>query len=718
MGTHLNPQYAEVLIVDDRPENLLALEASLESRDYTVVKANSGYEALRYLLHFEPALILMDVQMPGLDGFETVALLKKSERTRSIPIIFLTAINIDEKYARRGYQYGAVDYIYKPFDSDILRSKVSVFVDLHKKSRQLIEVQKLLAEGERTARAHEIAQLEVMSLKRERAEQKKYRELVDGIQHGFVWSIDALTMQPIFISKSAESILGYPLTSLLNEGNFLEKHLTPEDRESFSKTIRNLKKTDHDSGMEHRFVRSDGKTTWLHTGVQLTDNGDGTRDEIRGLSVDITELKQANQMVENAHLRAELLSEASRILSDTVDSGPNFKLLAEGLVPKFANLVYIELHPEFDPVETVEASAAVEPEHSRLRQLRNALELGRSMVKENSEFPAEYPRSIPLIAGFENLLAEPIYIRGNCRGSVCISFKDSTTEYSDEDSLMVKDLARRIAVAADNAHLYRKAQDAIRSRDEFLSIASHELKTPLTPLKLQTQSLLRAVKSGKITSLGPERMERMLETSDRQIDRLTRLIEELLDISRITSGKLELAPTHFDLVALIRETMDRFSDQMSHSGSKIELDLPESLLVHWDSFRIEQVLVNLLTNAIKYGDGKPIEIHGAEKDGYVDLLFRDHGIGIAAEDHARIFARFERAVSSSHFGGLGLGLYIVSQIVDSHSGKITVDSEVGLGSTFRVRIAADPIPLRDSSKSGSHRAGSPHSPTSTLEVFP
>jgi signal transduction histidine kinase len=243
-----------------------------------------------------------------------------------------------------------------------------------------------------------------------------------------------------------------------------------------------------------------------------------------------------------------------------------------------------------------------------------------------------------------------------------------------------------VSAAVDNWRLYQEAQLAVRVRDEFLSIASHELKTPLTPLKIQTQQLLRLMIKSPLDRLEPERVERMLRTSNRQIERLSKLIDDLLDISRINTGRLQLNPEDFDLMDILQDVKQRFSSQLVSAGCELAIEGPERLPVHLDLFRIEQVIVNLLTNAMKYGPGKPIEVVVRKEAKGFSLSVKDTGIGIAAEDLKRIFLRFERAVSSTHFGGLGLGLYIVTQILEAHGGSISVSSELSQGSTFRVNL--------------------------------
>jgi signal transduction histidine kinase len=240
-------------------------------------------------------------------------------------------------------------------------------------------------------------------------------------------------------------------------------------------------------------------------------------------------------------------------------------------------------------------------------------------------------------------------------------------------------------VAIENSRLYREAQEAVRARDEFLSIASHELKTPLTTLQLQIQGLARKLKSsGDQPAL--QGLVARVATSERQVERLTALINNLLDISRITAGRLDLDLEPVDLAAVAREAAARFREDLARAGCVLELRADGECVGQWDRLRLEQVVTNLLSNAAKYGAGRPIEIEVDGGDATARFSIRDHGIGIPAEHQARIFERFERAVSDRHYGGLGLGLWIVRQIVDAFGGTIQVESQAGAGSTFTVLL--------------------------------
>jgi len=224
---------------------------------------------------------------------------------------------------------------------------------------------------------------------------------------------------------------------------------------------------------------------------------------------------------------------------------------------------------------------------------------------------------------------------------------------------------------------------AVQTRDEFLSIASHELKTPLTSLKLQTQLAKLILSSPQnISNFSTEKMCQMVEKMERSINRISRFVDDILDISRITTGKLTLLREKIDLSLVVRDVVDRLSPLFLKSGNSIFLDTPSGTLGHWDPVRLEQVITNLLTNASRYGKQKPIYIKVKKIDNYAELRIKDEGYGIDKTDHERIFQRFERGSSHNEANGLGLGLYIVKEIINMHGGVIRVDSEPGKGAEF------------------------------------
>jgi PAS domain S-box-containing protein len=250
----------------------------------------------------------------------------------------------------------------------------------------------------------------------------------------------------------------------------------------------------------------------------------------------------------------------------------------------------------------------------------------------------------------------------------------------------VRDVTERKKLEG-KALLWQKARDEVRERDEFLSIASHELRTPVTALQLQLQLLQRAARRS-MEEL-PGLLEDKMDVLERQTRRIALLVNELLDVSRMRLGKLELRYEDVDLAELTREVVSHLRGEIGRAGSRLRLDL-SAAPGRWDRVRLEQVISNLLVNAAKFGEGKPIGV-AVESDGArARLRIADRGIGIAADAQARVFARFERAVPSEHYGGLGIGLYIVRQIVDAHGGEVRVDSTPGAGATFTVELPLEP----------------------------
>lgn len=243
-------------------------------------------------------------------------------------------------------------------------------------------------------------------------------------------------------------------------------------------------------------------------------------------------------------------------------------------------------------------------------------------------------------------------------------------------------------VAEDKEKLLLKEKEHVAARDDFLSIASHELKTPLTSLKLQAQVMMRSISRNDPLALSKEKVTNLVNQIDTQTTRLTRLVDDMLDISRIRTGRLKIIRDSVDLNEVILDVIERIKPQFINAiGETPELELLPNISGEWDRFRIEQVLTNLFTNAIRYGQGKPIKVKTNLEGKCAVISVTDHGIGIAKENTEKIFDRFERAgMSANEVSGLGLGLFITSQIVKAHGGHIKVISELGKGSTFVVKL--------------------------------
>jgi PAS domain S-box-containing protein len=253
---------------------------------------------------------------------------------------------------------------------------------------------------------------------------------------------------------------------------------------------------------------------------------------------------------------------------------------------------------------------------------------------------------------------------------------------------VVVEITERKRAETERERLVGELAEAVKLRDDFLSIASHELRTPLTPLLLQVNILrarMEVVASGRAPR---DWLEGCVERIARQGRRLERLVGQLLDVSRITTGRFTLDLDTVDLSEVVREAHERVTEtgELRRSGSTLDVEAEEHVVGRWDRLRLEQVVENLLSNALKYGAGKPIQISVSRSDSNAVLVVADQGIGVSEEDQKRIFGRFERAVSPRHYGGLGMGLFVVQQVVDAHGGSIEVESTSGQGSRFVVRL--------------------------------
>ncbi len=515
----------DILIADDRPENLLALEAVLSHPDHNVVTATTGAEVLRKVLKHDFAVILLDVRMPAMDGFETARLIADRDASRNIPILFLTAAGTDVASVHRGYASGAVDYLIKPIEPEIVRAKVGIFVDLHRRSRRLLRREEALREAERT-RADGILR------QREAEFEAVFENAAIGMaQVGFDgrWLRVNQKLCEI-LGDSRERVLGTTFQQLLDPDE-LQRH-----RVALQQLLGGRRKS---VTGEVRGTSADGRRLWIRATVSLQRTA-GTPQNFVAVIEDVTD---------------------------------------------------------------------------------------RKVVEE-----------------------------------------------------------RQRSLLEENARLYRQAQEAIAARDEFLSIASHELRTPLTPLLIQMKRLLGVRGRGGLERMTPAEIRTVVEGSSRQVMRISSLIDSLLDVSRITAGRLTLEVEQVDLAEAAREIAVRFADDTVSGGPAIEVRAAGEAVIWCDRLRFEQVLSNLIANAVKYGAGEPIEVVVEPDDESVAVSVRDHGIGIPADRLPRIFDRFERAVTSRAYGGLGLGLFIVRQIVEAHGGTIAVDSEPERGSTFTVRL--------------------------------
>jgi PAS domain S-box-containing protein len=226
-----------------------------------------------------------------------------------------------------------------------------------------------------------------------------------------------------------------------------------------------------------------------------------------------------------------------------------------------------------------------------------------------------------------------------------------------------------------------QAEAAVRMRDEFLAIASHELRTPLTTLVLSLGAVEQDRTKGDL-----KQIQRSLRRAQKQAERMGHLLDRMLDVSQMAAGKLKLDLAPCDLSDVVRDIVERLSEDASNAACELRLTLSGGIVGQWDKFRLDEAFSNIISNAIKYGAGHPIDIQLQAGDGNAVLVVEDHGIGIAPDDLSRIFGRFERTVASKNYGGLGLGLYIARQIIEQHRGSIRAENRPCGGAQFVIKV--------------------------------
>jgi PAS domain S-box-containing protein len=477
----------------------------------------------------------------------------------------------------------------------------------------------------------------------------------------------------------------------------------PEERGAVEGVFSRLVARDFPHRHRNHWMTKDGSrrlVAWSNTAL-LAERG-----QVRlviATGIDLTEQQRAEDALLRQAARLEALAEASRVFASGLDYKTTLdtvarrlsELIGDGALirvisPDSAWLVPVAVyHPDPERAALRRRVIQQAPQRTnegmtaRVLQGRRTLRIPQlTLEMVHGEMKPEY---WPYLEGVSSLMMAPLEHRRHVFGHITLMRDTGGAPYTAEDEALLEDLAHRAAQAIENARLYGEAQAAVAARDEFLSIASHELRTPLTALRLALENMRRVASREAIEKLPAPYVERVLVTAERQGQRLEKLVSGLLDVSRIHMGRLELDVEEVELGAAVQEALGAVEDEAAQSGSEIRVQ-GEPVRGFWDRLRISQVVTNLLANAVKYGSGKLVEVDFFPRGDRAVLRVRDHGIGIDPSDQPQIFERFERAVSSRNYGGLGLGLYIVKRLVDLLGGSVLVASEVGTGSTFTVAL--------------------------------
>jgi PAS domain S-box-containing protein len=549
---------------------------------------------------------------------------------------------------------------------------------------------------------------------------RRFRELVDNLD-AVLWISDPHAMRCDYVSPAYEEIFGRSCQSLLgNLSTFLEA-IHPEDvgrvREAMKQELQNRR-----THVEYRILRPDGRVRWVQDrGFPICDENGQVR-RVAGVATDITARKEAEA-------RAQLLAEASRVLGATLAVPDIYVKLAELVVPALSDLCIVDLledgkinrtttraRPGLEHLaERVKGFAPElhEHQHPLLRAMNERRLIWERVSDETKADLGATAARVEVLAELKPLalVVVPLTARGRVLGALQFILRDpARPDFTPEDVATIEELARRTSAFVDNAYLYQDAEaareraeaianslaehverlsaveaqlkSAVRLRDDFLSVASHELKTPLTGLRLQVDVLRR---HGPGRDPSDDWLRTSLARIHGQLGRFERLVDELLDVSRIQAGHLELRPEPLDLGELAIEVVGVFRQHPAYTD-RIHIQSEVGVVGHWDRARLDQILSNLLSNALKYGRDLPVEVSIRADRGLAVVVVKDRGIGIPPTEQKRVFERFERAAPPQHYGGLGLGLWIVREIIEAMGGSIEVESRVDEGSTFTVRL--------------------------------
>ena len=562
-----------ILVVDDLPEKRLVMESILAELGENVIIARSGEEALLQVLRHDFAVILLDVNMPSLDGYETAALIRKRRRSAHTPIIFITGY-ADELHKAQGYSLGAVDYVLSPVNPDMLRTKVRVFVELFRMAEQ--------------AKRHADERVALMQEQAARM------------------AAEAAHRQSSFLAETSAT-LAHSL-----------------DHEA---TVRGTAR------LSVPFLADLSAVTLTEAG------GPAARTEVVFALPDRDELGTAT--LETGSLPRLIRTAIARVLDS-------------------AEMERIDRFADFGT-----ASTHLRPLGEPPSAAGTAVQLGCALVL-------------------------PLRARNQVLGCLTLVMGHSGRSFGPAETLLAQDMAGRAAIFLDNARLYRDIQESDARKNEFLAMLAHELRNPLAAIQGANYVL-------RISEQTPDKISWAQAIIDRQVSQLVRLVDDLLDVARITQGKIRLQLEPVELTAVVELARELSGPLITARHHRLAITAPQSpVWVRGDVTRLAQVLANLLNNAAKYTDeGGLIQLTIESEPKWALLRVRDNGIGISPEMVQSIFDLFTQATRSldRSQGGLGIGLTLVRHLVGMHGGSVSVRSAgPGQGSEFVVRLPRLPDP--------------------------
>ena len=674
-----------VLLVDDTPANLFALSAVLSQLGARLVEARSGEEALAAIARESFAVVLLDVQMPGMDGFETAAKIRGLENGRELPIVFLTAIHRDESFAKRGYASGAADYITKPFDADIVRARVKAFVDLFDQREQIRREQVGLRTRERDEAIRRLVAFERIATAA--LVTTDLSAFLNELLEVFLSAADAADSACILL-RNGDTL---DVRACVDENGGVEERLSMRIGEGFAGQVAQtgspfeLADAAASDLVQSKWLRSRG-TKGLF-GVPLLQEGEvigvahiGSR---RAATFPDVDRRLFRAMADRAAWAVSTQLRRSR-LHDVLMAAPAMISIVRfpAMTIELANPGFRRLFNGRDLVGKHVSETGLEGEAIAI--LERAYSSGETISYDelivHGDFAAKGTREERVFC----FTAQPLRNAAGAIDSV-LTFAFDVSSHVEARKAIEAHAAERSDLLARETEARAAAEVASQAKDAFLATVSHELRTPLNAILGWTVTA---------RAKAPPELDRALGIVERNARAQARIIEDVLDISRIVSGKLRLDIQPVDLAAVIESVVEAVRPAADAKEITIEVTPAPLERVPGDPDRLQQVLWNLVSNAIKFtpkGGRVEVKVRASEDEALIHVI--DTGEGIPSEFLPHMFEPFRQADPSTtrRHSGLGLGLAIVKQLVHAHGGTLQATSEgLGKGATFMVSIPFTP----------------------------
>lgn len=532
---------------------------------------------------------------------------------------------------------------------------------------------------------------------------RRLEDLLDSLG-AIIWDMDLATLRIEFMSRYVVQLLGYPVDHWLTVPDFWQSVVHPDDLEGAFDFFKRSIEQRQDLVHEFRVITMLGGEVWLRTMTHVQMDERGQPLKLQGVAVDITDQKRGEQA-------EHFLSEVSRQLADSLDYDVTLARVAHLAVPFLADWCVVDLVEEDGSVRRVSVVHAdpVRADLARQLQLDFApvsglpgtppkgvqwtIQSGKATLVSRvtpaiEQDIARDSRHLHILRalGLSAAICVPMIARGRVIGALTFVSATPARQYGQAALALAEDLARRCALAVDNARLYRRAEQNAERMSSFLHLVSHEIQQPLAEAQIHAQLLRDGL--GRMSA---EHVRESIGFVEAATGRLNVMLQELVDSARFESQPLSLARAPIELTSFTRNFLRRTLGRPDAERARVEASEP--VVAYADADKLDRVLHNLLSNALRYSDReKSVVVHLKAQEGEVVLSVADQGIGISPEDLPRLFERGFRSRSIvDRTSGMGLGLYITRLLVEAHGGRIWVESEPGRGSTFHVALPSTTV---------------------------